>query len=137
MAKERLHKKKIELGLPKKFEPTDIIPLVNYCWERGFGRVDYAKKAIAKRGWNPPNRALLCDLDILKTKPNDLPTSPTTEDDTTVASVSPASAAASVALSVNADNGKAASVFDFINESRDKSKTTERQLEKKRKSDKA
>jgi hypothetical protein len=45
-----------------KFEPTDIIPLLNKSWVKSFGNVESAKKAIAHRGWNPLNWNLLDHL---------------------------------------------------------------------------
>ena len=47
---------------------TDIIPLVNYSWGNSFGRVKNNKKALIRRGWNPPNRSILSDPEILRTK---------------------------------------------------------------------
>ncbi len=38
-----------------KFEPTDIVPLVNMAFPNSFGRQKNAQKAIASRGWNPLN----------------------------------------------------------------------------------
>jgi hypothetical protein len=43
----------------RKFSPTDCIPLINSAWERSFAKVEYAKKAILQRGWNPLNYVLL------------------------------------------------------------------------------
>ena len=38
---------------------SDIIPIVNYAWERSFNNVDTNKKAIRDRGWGPLNKILL------------------------------------------------------------------------------
>jgi hypothetical protein len=38
-----------------KFEPTDIVPLVNAAFPKSFGNNQHAVKAIAERGWNPLN----------------------------------------------------------------------------------
>ena len=43
---------------------TDIIPMINYVWNQSFTRVDKNLKAIADRGWNPLNYALLMDKQI-------------------------------------------------------------------------
>ena len=40
-------------------ETYDIIPLVNRCWPKSFGRKDKNQNAIADRGWYPFNRNLL------------------------------------------------------------------------------
>jgi hypothetical protein len=42
-----------------KFEPTDIVPLVNMAFEKSFGNQKNAVKAIADRGWNPLNYNIL------------------------------------------------------------------------------
>jgi len=42
-----------------KFEPTDIIPLVNMAFAKSFGSQKNALKAIADRGWNPLNYNIL------------------------------------------------------------------------------
>ena len=44
--------------------PTDILPLVNYAWDRSFALTSNNKKAIAERGWNPLNRSLLLNSEI-------------------------------------------------------------------------
>ena len=53
---------------PIKFAQTDIVPLVNKAWTNSFGSVEKSKRALADRGWNPLNRALLTDAEVLKTK---------------------------------------------------------------------
>ena len=45
-------------GSPK-FEPTDIIPLVNTAFQASFANEKSVKRAIARRGWNPLNYKLL------------------------------------------------------------------------------
>ena len=42
-----------------KFEPTDIVPLVNMAFGKSFGNQKNALKAIADRGWNPLNYNIL------------------------------------------------------------------------------
>ena len=44
--------------------PTDIIPLVNLCWDDSFANVRTNKKAIVERGWAPFNRNLLLYTEI-------------------------------------------------------------------------
>jgi hypothetical protein len=46
-----LLEKKMALAL----KPTNIVPIVNYAWERSFNRVDNNKRAILERGWYPTN----------------------------------------------------------------------------------
>ena len=50
--------------------PTDIIPIVNYAWERSFVKVDNNKKAITARGWGPLNYNLLINSQIQPTTSN-------------------------------------------------------------------
>ena len=50
----------------KGLSKTDIIPIVNRAWPRSFGSVPDAKKAIAARGWNPLNYALLKNEHLTK-----------------------------------------------------------------------
>lgn len=38
---------------------SDIVPLLNMAWEQSFAKVGNGKKAVAERGWNPLNYALL------------------------------------------------------------------------------
>ncbi len=45
-----------------KFEPMDIIPLVNMAFPKSFGNRKNAIKAIADRGWNPLNYNILTTL---------------------------------------------------------------------------
>jgi hypothetical protein len=45
-----------------KFEPTDIVPLVNVAFSKSFGKQKNAQKAIASRGWNPLNYNILTKL---------------------------------------------------------------------------
>jgi hypothetical protein len=47
----------------------DIVPIVNYTWDRSFLTVRNNKKAILEQGWFSDNRALLDHPDVLRTKP--------------------------------------------------------------------
>ena len=47
---------------------TDLMPLINYAWDRSFARVSKNKNAISDRGWNPLNRVLLLDPDLNVTR---------------------------------------------------------------------
>ena len=48
-------------GAPR-FEPTDIVPLVNKAFPMSFGNQGSAIRAISQRGWNPLNFNLLTVL---------------------------------------------------------------------------
>ena len=82
---------------------TDVVPLVNRAFFPSYGNVPNAKKAIAERGWNPLNCALLKHPDVLK-KSNALMTS-----ETGIHQASP-SQSASVQLSYS--SGLAGSLLD-------------------------
>ena len=45
-------------------QPHDIMPLINKAWDDSFARITRNKKAIAGRGWDPYNRALLLNFQI-------------------------------------------------------------------------
>ncbi len=47
--------------------PTDIVPLVNFAWDKSFTRIELNKKAITDRGYNPLNDQLLLDKSIQAT----------------------------------------------------------------------
>jgi len=47
--------------------PTDIIPIINFAWERSFAQVESSKRAISDRGWCPLNYNLLTNKQILPT----------------------------------------------------------------------
>jgi len=55
-------RKYIEYRDVPKFEPTDIVPLVNMAFPKSFGRAKNAIKAITDRGWNPLNYNILTKL---------------------------------------------------------------------------
>jgi len=54
----RAKKNLLARGSPK-FEPTDIILLVNTAFQASFANEKSVKRAIARRGWNPLNYKLL------------------------------------------------------------------------------
>ena len=47
--------------------PTNIVPMVNYAWDRSFVRVEKNLKAIRDRGWGPLNYTLLNEDQIQAT----------------------------------------------------------------------
>jgi len=67
--KQILLEKKDMMGLHDEgILDTDMMPLINYAWERSFARVQKNKNAICDRGWNPLNRVLLLDPDLNATR---------------------------------------------------------------------
>ena len=76
--------------------------MINIAWGRSYENKKSTKKAISERGWNPLNRALLLDKEVLKTrKTTQQPTSNgcSTEEDST-------------RKEVNVDTGNVATVID-------------------------
>ena len=55
-------------GMKSEIEKSDAIPLFNICWYKSFAKTCSNQRAIRDRGWNPANRRLLTDPEILKTK---------------------------------------------------------------------
>ena len=47
--------------------PTDIIPIINYAWNKSFARTECNMNAITSRGWNPMNYNLLTARQIQPT----------------------------------------------------------------------
>ena len=56
------------MGLPPTITKTDIVSLCNRAFAKSFAEVPSNKHAIADRGWNPLNRALLFNTEVLKKK---------------------------------------------------------------------
>ena len=54
------------MGLPLTTNKTDIIPLCNRAFANYFAEVPSNRHAIADRGWNPLNRDLLFNTEVLK-----------------------------------------------------------------------
>jgi hypothetical protein len=52
-------RKYIEKRGSPRFEPSDIVPLVNYAFPKSFGNTKSAAKVVAERGWNPLNYNLI------------------------------------------------------------------------------
>jgi hypothetical protein len=51
-----------------KLRKTDIIPMIMSAYHKSFGHTPNNKKAIAKRGWNPLNRACLLNAEVMDKK---------------------------------------------------------------------
>lgn len=66
-AKRQLTSFKSDRGIPISITYGDVIPLVNKAWPLSFGRKSTNKKAIADRGWFPPNRNILLHKEIQST----------------------------------------------------------------------
>ena len=67
-AKQNLLELKDSIGLQNDgIIDTDLMPLINEAWEKSFARVDKNRNAIADRGWNPLNKALLLDPTLRST----------------------------------------------------------------------
>ena len=95
-------------GMKSEIEKSDAIPLFNICWHKSFAKIHSNQRAIRDRGWNPANRRLLTDPEIIKTKPkcnsnitatDEIPPSATTIMTPSQVSVSTASGFASVSQS--------------------------------------
>ncbi len=56
------------MGMPVNIRPSDIVPIINNAWKQSFARVQPNKRAISRRGWQPLNRGLLKNPEVLKTK---------------------------------------------------------------------
>jgi hypothetical protein len=66
--KRKVTQFRVSMGMPLSIRPSDIVPIVNYAWHESFARVQSNKRAIAKRGWNPLNKGLLTNPEVMKTK---------------------------------------------------------------------
>jgi hypothetical protein len=105
-AKEILLKEKYKQRLPKVFHPTDIIPIINYAWDRSFACTEGNKTAITTRGWNPCNYALLVSKEILRTKVDSVDTD---NDDTATNHTQN-----TCTVTINIGEGTSAAIFDTI-----------------------
>jgi hypothetical protein len=103
------------------FKRTDIAPLLTVAWNASFTDATHAKKALAQRGWNPLNKALLLDKEALKSR-NELEVSAVT--------VSTDAAIGDVSVEVNV-NGVGASILDQLVAKQDKEAQRKRNIEKK------
>ena len=80
-AKEDLIYNKREICQSQRIQPTDFIPLINRAWSLSFGNKSAGLNGLnvlSTRGWNPMNRALLTNKEILKTRYTTKPTAPYT-----------------------------------------------------------
>ena len=113
--------------LPLTIGPTDIIPLVNRIFHKSYGSINSNLKALADRGWNPPNRKLLEHKELI-----DDSIAPINENTLTDASSS--SSPNSPVLNIH--QGLAATVLDRMIAERARSSQAKRAAdERKRKGD--
>jgi len=84
-------------SLPK-FEPTDIVPLVNMAFGKRFGNQKNALKAIADRGWNPLNYNILATYKHFEKDEIDLTLDTSTTNKMTIPTVNIAQGAGSFYL---------------------------------------
>jgi hypothetical protein len=66
--KDKLLEEKLKRNMTLNLKPTNVIPIVNYAWQRSFAVAVNNRKAILERGWFPSNRALEVHPDVLRTK---------------------------------------------------------------------
>ena len=111
-AKQELIELRKKLGLPVKFKTSDVIPLLNKAWADSFGGASKTKKALADRGWNPLNMALLKNPDVTATID--------------------ATDKQNLPIQMNVDEGKVAELLDDLNFRQDKQKARRRGAERKR-----
>ena len=57
--KQNLLSWKYERQLPRGILPHDVMPILNKIFHKAYGSVVHNQKAVADRGWCPPNRKLL------------------------------------------------------------------------------
>jgi hypothetical protein len=65
--KRKLSQFRISMGMPLSTRPSDIVPIVNNAWKQSFARVQLNQHAILRCGWQPLNRGLLKNPEVLKT----------------------------------------------------------------------
>jgi hypothetical protein len=94
---------KITHCLPSAIGPNDIIPLINRVFHKSFGSVNSNPKALADRGWNPPNRKLLEHKKLIDDSISPIVDNTLTEE---------TSNSSERSISVNIHQGLAATVLD-------------------------
>ena len=66
--KEKILQKRLDMMMDSpSIMPTDIIPIINYAWDKSFARLYPNQKAIVARGWSPLNYNLLTHKQIQPT----------------------------------------------------------------------
>ncbi|KAL3804780.1 hypothetical protein ACHAW5_001887 [Stephanodiscus triporus] len=104
-------------NLPRAIRPDDVMPLMNKIFYKSYDNVANNKKAVAVRGWYPPNMALLEHPSLIAEKnanpPTQLGSSPPFPD-------------------INVEAGLAGSVLDIILRERSKSDGAKKAAEKRK-----
>jgi len=127
-AKEDLMSAKEKRFMSAKFLPTDIIPIVNKAWSHSFANVAFGKKALAERGWNPLNRSLLKNKDVLDTK---LDADANTEDALSILTAAAMAVSATGRAAIQVNEGKSADVIDLLVSDRDRAQQRQQVLDRK------
>ena len=129
-AKEELMAAKEQRFMNSNFLPTDIIPIVNRAWSKSFANVAYGKKALAERGWNPLNMALLKNKEVLDTKQDDGASTNNSNDALSILTQA-AVASANGAAVVQVNEGKSADIIDILVADRDRAQQRQKALDRK------
>ncbi len=98
---------KYENNLPHAIRPDDVMPLLNRIFYKAYGNVANNKKAVAVRGWYPPNMKLLEHPSLVAEAPTEL-------------------------TQINVQHGLAGSVLDRILRERSRSEGAKRATEKRK-----
>ena len=98
---------KYENNLPRAIRPDDVMPLLNRIFYKAYGNVANNKKAVAVRGWYPPNMKLLEQPSLVAEAPTEL-------------------------TQINVQHGLAGSVLDQILRERSRSEGAKRATEKRK-----
>jgi hypothetical protein len=107
-------------------KPTDVIPIVNYAWERSFNVVRNNKKAILQRGWFPLNRALLLQPEVLQTRCIDI------DDQNRQPTVQNNDDGEKITIKINGNHGITGILFhDVIDEHKNHPETMKKNRERK------
>jgi len=129
-AKEELLAAKEKRFMSSKFIPTDIIPIVNKAWQKSFAYVLFGRKALAERGWNPLDMALLKNKDALDTKQDDA-SAANTDDALTILTLAAAASAADGTAPIQVNEGKTADIIDLLVADRDRAQQRQKVLDRK------
>ena len=71
-AKSKFFMKKRENGLPAELLPEEVVIVLRTAIMNSYMNIEYAQKALLRRGWWPYNRATLDDFRILGTASDDV-----------------------------------------------------------------
>ena len=101
----------------KAWRDSDVLPIVKHAFKESFAKESSVKHAVASRGWNPLNYALLNHPDIKASMPKEWEQQSNDDDDASVVvtnqSDSVAASAATIGT-VNIQTGTSASLLDEI-----------------------